>query len=170
MHQIRATVAREFELGPEDLAIEFMGPIGEIDGDLPLEAIMAEEEVEKLVTLHPPGTREDAMKLLARAAVLLNLPQKSHLAIPSKIYEYMRFDAWILVLAERDSATELLLRDTSAEVIDPDDIEGLTSALRRCYIEFSSGRRPQPVAANKRFSRRAQGDHLFDSLERVIQP
>ena len=34
---------------------------------------MVEEGVEEFVTLHPAGTREDALQLLARATVLLNL-------------------------------------------------------------------------------------------------
>jgi glycosyltransferase involved in cell wall biosynthesis len=165
-----ARLARELHLGPEDLGIEFMGKIEDVDGDLPLEAIAADEGVEEFVTLHPPGTREDALQLLARASVLLNLPQASHLAIPSKIYEYMRFDAWLLALAEQDSATELLLRDTPADVVDPDDADGLTAVLRRRYTEHAAGRRPQPIAVEERFSRRAQADQLFEAVERFTGP
>src|SRR5262249_34955014 len=97
--------------------------------------------------------------------VLLNLPQDSHLAIPSKIYEYMRYDAAILALATPESATAALLRGTSADVVHPDDVDGIAAVLRRRLREHDEGWRPLPLASPERFSRRVQADRLFDALE-----
>jgi hypothetical protein len=105
---------------------------------------------------------------MARATVLVNLAQDSHLAVPSKIFEYMRYDACLIALAERESATELLLRDTDADVVSPGDVEGVASVLRHRYAEHAAGRRPEPIARTMRFSRLAQAERLFDAIEQQI--
>ncbi len=163
-------LVRELDLTPKQLAIEFMGRIVGVDGDLPLEAIAAEEGLADFLTVHPAGPRDQAMRLLARGTVLLNLPQGAHLAVPSKVYEYMRFDAWLLAQAHRGSATELLLRETAADVVEPGDVEALTTLLRRRYEEHAAGARPRPIAADARFSRRVQADRLFEAIERISLP
>ena len=163
-----ARLIRELGLGPRDFGIEFMGRIEGVDGERPLLAIADEEGIEPFVTVHPPGTRDEAMRFLATASTLASLPQDSHLAIPSKIYEYMRFDAWLLALAEKGSATANLLEGTSADVVEPDDVDALTSLLRRRYADHEAGRRPAPIAADESLGRRAQADRLFDALERIL--
>ena len=57
--------------------------------------------------------------------MLVNLPQDSHLCIPSKVYEYMRYAAWLLALEPADSATALLLRDSAADVVGSDQDCGI---------------------------------------------
>jgi hypothetical protein len=79
----------------------------------------------------------------------------------------MRYDAWLLALAERDSATELLLRETEADVVSPDDVEGLIEVLRTRYVDHRAGRRPEPIAREVRFGRSAQTERLFDAVEQI---
>jgi glycosyltransferase involved in cell wall biosynthesis len=158
-----AKLIAEIGVGPERFGIELMGdaPAGAV------EALAAEEGIARYVRVHPPGPRQAAAAFLARAAVLLSLPQDSHLALPSKIFEYMRYDAAILALAAPGSATAELLRGTGADVVAPHDVETITAALRARYREFEAGRRPAPLAASGRFGRRAQADRLFDAIERI---
>src|SRR4029450_10757814 len=106
-----------------------------------------ETGIDRFVKVHPPGTRQEAAKFLARASVLVNLPQDSHLAIPSKIFEYMQFESWLLALAKPNSATELLLRDTEADVVAPDDVDRLAHILHARYLQHREGRIPTPLAA-----------------------
>jgi hypothetical protein len=102
--------------------------------------------------------------------MLLNLPQDSHLAIPSKLYEYMRYSAFLLVLAEEGSATERVLRGTGADVVDPRDESGIARALRERYVAWRGGTRPEPVTGADRFGRRARAAEIFALLDRVASP
>jgi glycosyltransferase involved in cell wall biosynthesis len=164
-----ARVVSALELAPADFAIELMGAVGSFDGRS-IERLAGELGLEGYVRLHPRGTRGAAMEFLARATMLVNLPQDSHLAIPSKVFEYMRYDAWLHALAQRDSATELLLRDTEADVVAPDDVDGLAAVLQRRYREHADGRRARSIAAGDRFSRRTQAERLFSAVEQITGP
>ena len=162
-----ARVVRELGLTPEELAIEFMGLVEQHEG-FSIQSLARKAGLEGFVRVHPPGTRRQAAEFLARAVVLVNLPQDSHLAIPSKVFEYMRFDAWLLALAEPGSATELLLRETDADVAAPDDVDGIARILRTRYLEHRRGIKPRPLARDGRWSRRAQAERLFEALDRVL--
>jgi len=154
-------IARDLDLAPERFGIEFMGDAG--DGWIA--ALADEEGIGKFVQVHAADRRAAATEFLGCASVLLNLPQDSHLAIPSKIYEYMRYDAAVLALATPESATAALLRGTSADVVHPDHVDGIAAVLRRRLREHDEGWRPLPLASHERFSRRVQADRLFDALE-----
>src|SRR5262249_44033992 len=110
----------------------------------------------------------EAMEFLADATVLLSLPQDSDMAIPSKIFEYMQFEAWILALAPPGSATELLLRDSGADVIPPDDEEAIARSIETRYRQYRRGERPPRLAENGRYGRREQAKRLFDAIHHCI--
>ena len=74
-------------------------------------------------------------------------------------------DAWILTFASPGSATELVLRGSDADVVAPQDLEGLVRTLNRRYRQFSTGDRPVRLSRDPRFSRRAQATLLFERLE-----
>jgi hypothetical protein len=160
-------VADGVGVGGSDLHVELMGHFGKLDGRSIAE-ISKEEGVEDLVTLHPPGSVRDVAALLSRAAILVNLPQDSHLAIPSKIYEYMVYPSWLLALAEPGSATAQILADTAADVVHPEDVEGIASVIQRCFSAYRRGVRPDPVASDRRLGRSHQASTLFDAIERCI--
>lgn len=163
-----ARVIREFGLTPADFGIEFMGQVAELHG-MPLEAIAQDEGVGDFVRLHPPAPRRVALEFLASAAVLISLPQDVETAIPSKVFDYMRHHAWLLALVETGTATELVLRGTDADVVAPNDLEGLTSLLRDRYLQFRKGLRPTPIAARAaQLSRRAQAEIFFGALDRTL--
>lgn len=158
-----ARVIRERHLTPDDLRIEFMG---EAEA-MALERMAAEEGVEGYVRRYPQGTRRAALEFMARASMLVSLYQDSHCAIPSKVYEYMLFDAWLLALADPGSATAELLLDTDAHVARPSDLDGIAAVIERRYAEHAAGLRPRRLATNPRLSRRAQAAALFDAIARV---
>lgn len=162
-----ARVVRELGLRPGDFAIELMGKVEGLDG-LGVEEIATQEGIGPFVRVHPPGTRQAAAAFLATASVLVSLPQDSYMAIPSKVFEYMRYDAALLALAEPKSATAQLLRDTAADVVRPDDVDALAGVLRRRYLEHREGRRPERIASDGRFSRRAQAERLFAAIEGIL--
>ena len=162
-----ARVVRELQLTPEQFGFEFVGGVDGFGG-VPLEVMARDEGLAGYVRTQAALPRREALALLAQAAMLLSLPQSAPLSIPSKIFEYMQFHAWLLVLAQRDSATELLLRGTAADVVEPHDLAGIGDVLRTRYLQFAAGARATPVGADGRFSRRAQAGILFAALEDCV--
>jgi hypothetical protein len=157
-------VVRELKLTPADFGLEFIGNVSSFDG-VSLEVLAEQAGVGGYVAQFPAVPRRELGKRLAAAAMLVSLPQDSAMAIPSKVFEYMPYSSWLLALAERGTATELVLRGTAADVVSPDDEEGLVRVLRQRVSEHRAGVIPEPVARDH-FSRRAQTEVLLDALER----
>ena len=165
---LRATalVVRELGLGPDAFRLEFIGHVSNFNG-IPLTTLAREEGIAAHVTVHASMPRRELFALLRQSAVLVNLAQDSDLAIPSKIYEYAGFPSWLLAFAEPHSATALLLRNSGADVVRPDDSQAAASMLRRSFLEYQRGVRPAPIAMQERFTRRHQAGVLFDALRRL---
>jgi hypothetical protein len=159
-----ARVVRETGTGPERFGMEFVGH-ADTFGGAPLLALAQAEGIGGYVTVHPRRPRGEALRMLAGASVLLSLPQGVDLAIPSKLFEYVQFPAWVLAMAAPGSATERLLRGTAADVVAPGDEEGLARVLRSRLAQWTAGERPRPLNADGRFSRRRQAELLFDAIE-----
>lgn len=160
-------VVRERGLTPSEFGMRFIGNV-ERYNDTYLTTIAAEEGVSDYLEILPFQPRARAYELLAEAPVLLSLPQDSHAAIPAKVFEYTAFAAWMLVLAARGSATERLLRGSSAYVIEPTDVDGMFRTLLDVYDEFRAGGRPEPVGAYGKFERREQARILFDAIDACV--
>jgi 3',5'-cyclic AMP phosphodiesterase CpdA len=169
LFQATARVVKEWGLTPRQLRIEFMGDDRSFDGT-PLEHVARETGIGDFVRAHPARPREEARQFLARAALLVSLPLvwlsgATDTSIPAKIFEYVRFDAWLLALANAGSATDLLLRGTGADVVAPHDVAAIAFALRARYAAYASGVRPQRPSLPERLSRRSQARRLFDEIE-----
>ena len=164
-----ARVIPELELSPEDFGLAFMGSSGSLGG-VDVRQMAAEEGVDAYLELRPSGPRRDALDFLANATMLVSLPQDSDMAIPSKIFEYMRYDAWLLAMAAPESATSQLLAGTQADVVQREDVDALARVLRERYQSHRRGETPPRIADDRRFSRECQADILFTALERVIKP
>lgn len=164
-----ARVVGSLGLTPADIGMEFMGQV-ESYQNLSLRSLADAEGIADYVRILGPGPRDAALEFLSHASVLVSLPQDSDMAIPSKIFEYMQFDAWILAIAQRGSATELLLRGSEANLVAPDDLEGMTEALSSRFRQYRNGARPARLSVSMSFaSRRAQAALLFDALDRVVR-
>lgn len=163
-----ARVIRERELAPTRFGIEFLGHVSTFNG-IPLSRLAEQAGIRDFVRIHPPVSREDAMRFLARAAVLVTLPQGLQYCIPSKVFEYMQFDAWLMAIAEAESATRDLLSRTSADVVLPDSPDEIARVLDQRFTEFEGGIRPRRIAGEEPWlSRRAQADRLFEAIEEIV--
>lgn len=161
-----ARVVDRLELSADRFRVELMGHVTRYEGR-PVRDLAHEAGMEEHLVLHEPHPRSEALKFLAGSEVLLSLPQDLKVAIPSKIFEYMQFPAWILVLAQRESAAERVLRDTRADVVEPGDEEALARVLAERYRQFESGETPRPLADDHPWlSRRRQANDLLDAMER----
>ncbi|HSE26584.1 MAG TPA: hypothetical protein VLA95_00030, partial [Gemmatimonadales bacterium] len=134
-----------------------------------LEAIASEEGVGEFVRIGAPRPHRQAMEFLASCAMLVSLPQDSTMAIPSKVFEYLRFPAWLLALSEPGSATARVLSGTGADVVPPADVVGIATAIRRRFDAFAAGERPSPLGTDPRLTRRHQGGLLLDAIEDITR-
>ena len=163
-----ARLIRERSLSRDDFALAFMGT-GTLDG-LSLQELARSEGVEDYVDVRPSGPRREALEFLAGATMLVSLPQDSDMAIPSKVFEYMQYNAWLLALAAPGSATALLLDGTTADVIEPNNEEALYRVLDQRYEQHVRGVVPPRIADDRRFSRERQASILFDAMEAMLAP
>jgi hypothetical protein len=108
------------------------------------------------------------MEFLAQATMLVTFPGLNTITIPAKTFECVRFDAWLLALSQRGSATELLLHGTEADVVPPDDVEGIAAAIRKRVLAHRRGVVPTRVASDDRFGRRGQARILLDAIARFL--
>jgi len=153
-------------LTPAEFSIQFMGDVQDFNGT-PVAQLARDAGIGDFVQLHAPRSRSEALAFLASASMLVQLPQDSDMVIPAKLYEYMRFDAWVFVLAEGGSATELLLRGADVDFAAPGDLAAIAAVLVRRFRDYSNGWRGQALAAHARFSRRANANIFFDAVERL---
>lgn len=160
-----ARVARETGATPEEFIVEFMGD--DACNGVPLTAIAQEQGLGDHFRSHGFRPRREALAFLSRAALLVSLPLRTTMTLPAKLFEYTRFDAWLLALAEKGSATEALLRGTGADVVAPEDEAGIARVLRARYDAFRAGRRPVALNHDGRFDRSTQSGRMFGLLEEI---
>jgi hypothetical protein len=167
LFQAAARAIAALGLTPDDFGIELVGNVDDYGG-VPIARMAAQEGIAPYVRTGPLRPRQEALELMAGATMLLSLPQDSPWAIPSKIFEYMQFDAWMLVMAEPDAPAAMLLRGTDADVVSPADVDGMAAVVRRRYEQFARGDRPTRLSHEVRFSRRYQAERLMDSIARCL--
>jgi hypothetical protein len=161
-------VVDELALTPDRFRVQFVGDV-ERYGGVPTVDIACDEGVAEYLRLLPRQPLDKLGEVLARSAVLVSLPQDSPYAIPSKVFEYMQFDRWMLVLTEPGSPSHRLLGDSPADVCSPRDVTGIARVLRERYKAFARGQRPDLRRQFAGYDRRSQADTLFDRIETVVR-
>ena len=162
-------VITELNLTPQQFLIEFVGQVYRYAGT-PTLLIAQEEGIREYVRVSGSVPRKEALEFLAGATMLLSLPQDSDFAVPAKIFEYVRFEAWMLVLATPGSATGRLLEGSEADIVDHADVDGIAQVLRERYAQFVKGEHPQPIGRDGRFDRRIQAKKMLDLLTTRCAP
>ena len=162
-----ARVIRELKLSPANFGILFMGDVQEFAGRS-VKDIALSYGVAEYIELQPPGSRAAVARFMADASMLISLPQDTVTAVPGKIFEYVRIPAWLLALADDDSATAQLLSGSGADVCPASDVDAITRVIREHYVEFASGVRPSPIGADGRFDRRQQAARLIDRALKIV--
>ena len=168
LFQAVAQMVESERLTPEQVGLEFMGHSGPAVEEW-LRRLAEEHGLGDFLLIRAGGPRPRALEFMATCAVLVAFQQGSDLAVPAKIFEYMKFAAWLVVLATAGSATGELLAGTEAAVVDPGNIPALAGILSARYRAFSDGRRPVPLGGEARFGRRFQADRLLDSMNAATE-
>jgi glycosyltransferase involved in cell wall biosynthesis len=161
-----ARVVTELQLTPEEFQIRFIGDATHYGG-IPLQALARQAGLESHVRVGGRVSRSEAHRFLAACHMLVSLPWEDGLTIPAKLFEYMRFPAWLLVFADPGSAMDLLLRGHDADVVGNADVAGVAAAIRRRYRQFRGGERPAPMTADSALSREAQAAVLLSAIEHL---
>lgn len=162
---LRLAVERD-NLSSDDIRLHFMGV--EASQLRPLLALAKREAVEAFFTCETRRPRAEAQALLDRSAMVVLLPQIHIHSVPAKVYEYVQRPVWMLVLSEPSTAIAELLDDTAADIVSPDDVEGMAAVITRRLREARSGVRPTALNADGRFSRERQARLFFRELEQVV--
>ena len=160
-----ARVARATGASPNEFVVEFMGD-DSCDG-IPLTTIATEEGLGAHFRSHGFRPRREALELLSRASLLVSLPLRTEMTLPAKLFEYTRFEAWLLALADQESATAKLLAGTNADVVGAGDVDAMEKVIASHYSEFRAGVRPVALNRDGRFDRTTQSARLFDALEKL---
>jgi len=160
-----ARIARATGASPNEFSVEFMGD-DSCDG-VPLTTIAAEEGLGAHFRSYGFRPRREALEFLAGASLLVSLPLRTEMTLPAKLFEYMRFDAWLLALADPGSATARLLEDTDADVVAAGDADGIERVIAARFADFKAGVRPKALNRDGRFDRANQSARLFDALEEL---
>jgi hypothetical protein len=161
-----AKVIASEHLEPAQFGIDILGRFAD-EHRVPLLGMAAQEGIAEYVTVEPPRPHKEALQFLAGATMLVIFLGSNMLALPAKVFEYVRFDSWLLALAEPGSAIAQVLEGTTADVVVP-EIDAIAAAIARRYHDFRAGIRPQRVARDDRFSRATQARILLDAIERLI--
>jgi len=161
-----ADVIGALSLTPADFGIDFIGDFGR-PGELSIDAFAREAGIGDYLSVGPRRAHAEALEFLAQATMLVVFVGFGREFIPAKTFEYMRFDAWLLVLTEPGSATAHLLQDTDADLVGPSDVAAIAAAIRKRYEMHRQGAVPVRVARDDRFSRAKQAAILLDAIERV---
>ena len=167
LFQAAAEVIRKLALTPDDLTLEFIGDLEAVCG-FPIEDVARAEGISAYVRTGPCRPHSEAIAFMAGATMLVTMSGTNMAAIPAKTFECVRFPAWILALSAPDSATELLLRGTEADVAAPADAAGIAAIIEKRYLEHMAGLQPDPVGRDPRFSRAYQAALLFDAIEERV--
>lgn len=160
-------VQQELGLTPENFEIRLIGDVQSHDGT-DVRQMAREEGIERLVRVIPPMPRREVLKEYAEAALLLSLPQDSEMALPSKVFEYMRFPAFVLAQSSPASATGSLVLEAGGHSLMPKELDATAQVLRHAFGEFRAGRRPEPLAREGRYSRANEAAKLFAALDALV--
>jgi glycosyltransferase involved in cell wall biosynthesis len=120
-----------------------------------------QENTEVTVSRVPYG---EALRRQARADVVVVLTDDARrmaqnrdwtfMAVPAKLYEYLRLGKFMLVLSRAEAVRELLADVHAPAPLFPSDIEGVASALREAYLRRARKATPVPDPAIRKYERR----------------
>jgi hypothetical protein len=152
---------------PQDLQLILVGDVSNYDGVATTE-LAAAFGLSEYVDVRGKLSREDLDPLLSKATVLISLPQDSPWAIPSKVYEYMKYSAALLIMAAPGSPTYDMLQGSRVDLVEPDDTAAIAAVITQRYADFEAGIPNEPVALESKFSRQSQARLLFAEIERLL--
>jgi glycosyltransferase involved in cell wall biosynthesis len=108
-----------------------------------------------LTTFTSTLSHGDSLAAMAAAdvLVLIDAPAKRNVFLPSKFADYLMADRPILGLTPLCGASADALREIGHRVVDPENIEGICSALQEMLQQHATGTLELPLTARERAER-----------------
>lgn len=128
-----ATVARRRNLGPAELAVEFLGRCEWFNG-VSLQGVAADLGLEQLVRFTPWLPPDQARQRMQEADVLLLLAEGQPLQVPQKLYEYMGAGRRMLVFADQRGETARMVQAVGGHVITQARAPNLEAQVERALL------------------------------------
>jgi glycosyltransferase involved in cell wall biosynthesis len=121
------------------------------------------------VNILGPRSRQETIRRIRQADLLLLLAERFVIQIPGKTYEYLRAGRPILALTSEGALANFLRRTGAGWVVDPKDDAGVFGAVRERYRQWKAGERgpvadPEIVAG---FDRRKLAGRLAELFDRL---
>jgi CelD/BcsL family acetyltransferase involved in cellulose biosynthesis/glycosyltransferase involved in cell wall biosynthesis len=123
------------------------------------------------VNILGPRGRQETIRRMMRANLLLLLAETFIIQIPGKTYEYLRAGRPILALTPEGALAKFLRRTGAGWVVDPKDDAGVLRAVRERYQQWKAGE-PGPIADPETiasFDRRKLTGRLAELLDHLSQ-
>jgi glycosyltransferase involved in cell wall biosynthesis len=132
-----------------DIAIRFIGKCRYAEGRA-VEEMAAEHGLKDMVEVLDFLPRQEALKEMLRAHVLLLLANQQVLQVPGKAYEYLGAGANILAVTEEKGATADFVNQVGGCVAAPDDYKTIKGIIKSWYEDYKTGpSRTQSPAAER---------------------
>jgi glycosyltransferase involved in cell wall biosynthesis len=118
------------EAEAHDIRIKLVGNCEAIDG-VPTGEVATSYGLQSIVEVVKPVPYSEALQIMQRSHLLLVLaPQRHHLAIPAKIYDYLGSGSVLLALTERGATSDLMDQTGGGRWFSHDDTVALREYLR----------------------------------------
>jgi glycosyltransferase involved in cell wall biosynthesis len=156
--------------GLDDVTVRFLGDFRSTDREW-----AEEQQLGDRLELIPYAPRRRSLELQRDSDVLLLLiPDaggRGKGVLSGKVFEYLAAERPILAVVPPDGAAADLIRQTGAGVVvAPDDVEGMTAALRDLHARWRAGAldgTPLSEEWRDKVSRRTRVEELAQLLERI---
>ena len=157
--------------GLDDVVVRFLGDFRSTDREW-AETLDLGDRLE----LIPYASRRRALELQRDSeALLLLIPEaggRGKGVLSGKVFEYLAAERPILAVVPTDGAAAGLIQDADAGVVvAPEDVDGMTEALRGLHQRWRAGELEEtPLAPEwkRRVSRRARSEEIAQVLEEVV--
>jgi glycosyltransferase involved in cell wall biosynthesis len=133
-------------LEPRDIRVRFVGNVAVAEGQVVSEMIR-QLGLEEMVSVHPPVSRDEALRQTVESDVLLVLDEMHPIQIPLKLYEGLAAGPVILNIGSRGAVSEVLARTGKGLAVDHAKVseirDGILQSIRRSRSrETQNGKAP----------------------------
>lgn len=137
------------------IRLEFLGSPSTVAG-MPLEDLVLALGVADCTTITPRVSREDALLAQQRAAVLVAFDYPHPLAVPMRVYDYLRARGSLLVFTSGDSALANVARRIGSQPVPPSDVDAALRFLQAALERWQQQAYAAPNDARGEFARHHQ--------------
>jgi glycosyltransferase involved in cell wall biosynthesis len=132
------SLIEEQQIAREKISIELLGVCDVAEGS----RVMVVARMHGLADcVSTPGVlnKNDTIRHMKNASLLLLLVDEQNYSIPAKTYEYLRAGRPILALTQGGSVVDLLRQSGGAWIVDPTDTVGIKTAVMEAYSAWQRG-------------------------------